>query len=149
MGTGTYLRFFRPEYNFLFYLDKVMENMETQNRFLSPLKMNHQQVIECNLFSPWYSWTIAHLDKMDYTENWVNAKLEFRITMIYMSSSEGSFVSNLLNIKKNHFLRNVLSNKEHTYLLIILNDTHRCSKFGKLLKVLSSITDMPLYCKLL
>jgi hypothetical protein len=47
--------------------------------------------------------------------------------------------------KKRHYLRHRLSYKEDTFLLIILNDTHRSSKFGRPLNVFSSITDMSLW----
>ena len=36
---------------------------------------------------------------------------------------------------------------ECTLVQITQSDTHRDCKFGRLLKVLSSITDMSLYCK--
>ena len=99
-------------------------------------------------------------DKIRYTKNWfwlslwylptlLTTKLEFRIGDISVEFGVHICKRFVLNKEKEHFLRHILSNKEYTFLYIVLNYIHRNLKCGRILRVLSSITDMSFWPKFL
>ena len=67
---------------------------------------------------------------MRYTENGVITMLQFLIENIFVE------------LGRHIFQQHALTNQDYIFLQLILNDTHIYDKLGRLLKALSSITDM-------
>ena len=111
---------------------------------ITRLSSKWKETLQIDSFRSWINifYVVKH-EKRQNALHWFTTKLEFLIEDIYVEF-RGDICQQLVLWKQNHYLWHISTYFDYLFVQVILNDTHRSCKFGRLLKVLSSITDMAL-----